>query len=167
MDAEGGLLVGLADAMHQLVAGGHALRAGQLRERIAGVVEHARAGLGEMTQRAEKRALPLMDLIEHRDDLSQAKEAILAPIGFRRVASPQSPMPVRSATWRRNRPVAAVQQQLVDATGVAQPGAPAQWFLEAQAERHQHAVVPPHRALAAMRKVPLAEFEQARGLRLH
>ena len=48
------LLVFLAEPMHQLVTGGHALCARHLRERAAVVVEHAGIGLCKVAQRAEK-----------------------------------------------------------------------------------------------------------------
>src|SRR6185312_8140904 len=76
-------------------------------------------------------------------------------------------MPQRQAATGVSACVTAAQQQFVDTAGVTESFAPAQGLLEAQAQRHEHAVVPPPRPLTLMGEIPLAEVEQARGLRLH
>ena len=42
-----------------------------------------------------------------------------------------------------------------------------QGLLESDGERHEYAVVPPHRALALIDQVPQSKVEKARGARLH
>jgi hypothetical protein len=89
VDAEFGFLVVLAEPMDQLVTGSHPLRAGQLRERTAVVIEHLRIGLREVAQRAEERALPFVDLIKHRSGDSRRDESHLSAVFPSRVAMPQ------------------------------------------------------------------------------
>ena len=69
-DVELGLFIILAEAMDQLIAGGHALGAGHLRERVAAISECVGTGLGEIADRAQQRALPFMYLVKHRERLS-------------------------------------------------------------------------------------------------
>src|ERR1017187_10660650 len=61
----------------------------------------------------------------------------------------------------------AYEQNLVDPFGRDHSGGKLQCFLEAQAERHERVVVPPHGPLAVMREPPHPEIEQTRGARRH
>jgi hypothetical protein len=130
-DAEFGFLVFLAQPVHQLVAGGDALRAAELAQRATVVVEHARVGLREVAQRTEKRTLPFMELIKHRRDrLDERNSPILArfalaccdaanPCDRRSETFPISDLARSALHQRRRLTVAAAQQQFVHTVCIA------------------------------------------------
>src|SRR4030095_6158740 len=64
---------------------------------------------------------------------------------------------------KRDRVTLATQEQpLVDMLGVQKSGSEREPFLEAHAERHEDAVVPPHRPLPLMGEIPHAHLGETR-----
>jgi len=68
LDVEFGLLVVLAETVEQVIAGGQAVRHGQLAEAGART-EELGGGLGEVCKRLHEGALGFVELVEHRGTL--------------------------------------------------------------------------------------------------
>src|SRR4029079_2197887 len=72
------------------------------------------------------------------------------------------PIGARAHLCAINVTLAANEQKLIHIFRILYPIANDQLSLEAQSERHEHPVVPPHRALALMREPPHGQVREPR-----